>query len=96
MFQKNIHIKLLLVLITDTDTDTNTKKFQDGYGYGYKNILGRIQIRIQKNFRTDTDTQKFQDGYGYSFVIFTDTVSVDGYLYPSDPADFKEIDFHEY
>ena len=32
---------------------------------------------MQKIFRADTDT---------IFVIFTDTVSVDGYLYPPDPA----------
>ena len=74
---KNFHINLLL--ITDTDTDTNTKKLKNGYGYGYgyKKISGRIRIRIrmQKIFRADTDTNT-----DTIFVIFTDTVSVDGYL----------------
>ena len=71
---KNIHINLLLI----TDTDTNTKKLKNGYGYGYKKISGRIRIRMQKIFRADTDTDTIS-------VIFTDTVSVDGYLYPPDP-----------
>jgi len=79
---KNIHVNLLL--ITDTDTDTNTKKLKNGYGYGYKKISGRIRIRMQKIFRADTDTDTI-------FVIFTDTVSVDGYLYPPDPASFAKI-----
>ena len=72
---KNIHVNLLLI----TDTDTNTKKLKNGYGYGYKKISGRIRIRMQKIFRADTDTDTI-------FVISTDTVSVDGYLYPPDPA----------
>ena len=72
---KNIHVNVLL--ITDTDTDTNTKKLKNGYGYGYKKISGRIRIRMQKIFRADTDTDTI-------FFISTDTVSVDGYLYPPD------------
>ena len=80
---KNIHSHLL-VTDTDTDTkkmrtDTDTKKFENGYGYGYKKIWERIRIRIQNNLRADTDTDTV-------LIIFTDIVSVDGYLYPSDPA----------
>ena len=52
-------------------------------------------VHINLLLITDTDTKKFQDGYGQGyknfkadtdtiFVIFTDTVSVDGYMYPSD------------
>ena len=39
---------------------------------------------MQKNFRADTDTDTI-------FVIFTDTVSVDGYLYPSDPGCIRDV-----
>ena len=72
-----------------TDTDTNPKKFQDGYGY--KKISGRIRIRMQKISRADTDTNK-----DTIFVVFTDTVSVDGYLYPSDPDFFLKAHISEY
>ena len=58
-------------------TDTDTQNFKNGYGY--KKISGRIQIRMQKISKKDTDTDTI-------FVVFTDTVSVDGYLYPSDPG----------
>ena len=51
-------------------TDTDTNT---------KKIEKRIWIRMQNIFRADTDTDTIS-------VIFTDTVSVDGYLYPSDPA----------
>ena len=36
---------------------------------------------MQKISRADTDTNT-----DTIFVVFTDTVSVDGYLYPSDPG----------
>ena len=82
---KNIHSHLL---VTDMDTDTDTKKIENGYGYGYKKIWERIRIRIriQKNLRADTDTDT-----DTVLIIFTDIVSVDGYLYPSDPGFYEKV-----
>ena len=71
--------------------------------YSIKRAPKNIHINLLLITDTNTDAKKFKDGYGQGyknfkadtdtetdtiFVIFTDTVSVDGYLYPPDP-DFK-------